>query len=138
VLSAEARGRLERKLGGPVQDDSVVVHLAFDSGGKLLGYGVVSEEIGKYHPITFLVGATPEFRVQRVSVLVYRESHGGDVRRERFLNQYRGKNPSSPIRLNRDIVNISGATLSVNALNFGVRKVLGILSELYLKEPARP
>jgi Na+-translocating ferredoxin:NAD+ oxidoreductase RnfG subunit len=135
VVGPETRRRIEETLGRPVDDDTVRVYRALNASGGLLGYGVVSDEIGKYHPITFLVGATPEFKVERVTVLVYRESHGADVRRARFLNQYRGKSASSPIRINDDIVNISGATMSVRSLNFGVRKVLSILEDFYAPSP---
>lgn len=131
VLAADARAAIEKRLGGRVAEDTVTVHRAWAADGSLLGYGVVSEEIGKYRPITFLVGTTPRLDVERVHVLVYRESHGADVRRARFLNQYRGKDLDDPIRANRDIINISGATLSVRSLNFGVKKVLGILAALY-------
>jgi hypothetical protein len=89
-----------------------------------VGLGVVAEEVGKYRPFTFLVGATPTLKVQNVEVLVYRESRGGEIQRSRFLRQYRGKDASDPIRLNRDILNIAGATMSVNAMNHGVKRVL--------------
>ena len=131
ILSTDQRTALEKTLGGRVADDTVVVHRAWRDSTVLVGYGVVSEEIGKYRPITFLVGATPERAVARVTVLVYRESHGADVRRTRFLNQYRGKEWDDPIRLNKDIINVSGATLSVRSLNYGVKKVLGILETFY-------
>ena len=131
VFSIEERAALAKTLGGPVADDTVVVHRAWRDSTTLLGYGVVSEEIGKYRPITFLVGTNPSLEVVRVTVLVYRESHGAEVRKPRFLNQYRGKDFDDPIRLNRDIINVAGATLSVRSLNFGVRKVLGILGAFY-------
>jgi len=124
------KARLEASLGGPVAEDTVIVHTAVAADGAVLGHAVVSEEVGKYRPITFMVGTTPDLRVERVTILVYRESHGGEVRRDRFLNQYRGKTAASPLRRNQDIINISGATLSVRALNFGVRKVLGLLDAL--------
>ncbi len=127
VLGDSARAALVEQLGGPVAEDTVTVHRALGAGGRTLGYAVVSEEIGKYRPITFMVGVNRSLEVERVTILVYRESHGGDVRRERFLGQYHGKSAQSPLRTNRDIVNISGATLSVRALNYGVRKVLGLL-----------
>jgi hypothetical protein len=131
ILDGAQRAALEKTLGGPVADDTVQVHRAWRDSTVLVGYGVVSEEIGKYRPITFLVGTTPELAVARVTVLVYRESHGADVRKARFLNQYRGKDLDDPIRLNRDIINIAGATLSVRSLNFGVKKVLGMLTAFY-------
>ena len=71
----------------PVTGDSLEVHLVHDDDDDddLLGYAVVTEKIGKYWPITFLVGITPTFRVAGVAVLVYRESRGSEVRRTRFL-----------------------------------------------------
>ena len=134
VLTEPQRKTLEKSLGGPVADDTVTVHRAWHDS-SLVGYGVVSEEIGKYRPITFLVGTNPELEVVRVTVLVYRESHGADIRKTRFLNQYRGKDWDDPIRQNRDIINIAGATLSVRSLNFGVRKVLGMLRAFHGVSP---
>lgn len=118
-------------LGRPLERDSLEVYLACGPLGEVLGYAVVAEEIGKYRPITFMVGATPQFAVKEVAVMVYRESRGGEVRRSRFLSQYRGKGLRDPLQLNRDIINISGATLSVRALNTGVRRVLLCLEALY-------
>ena len=63
--------------------------------------------------------------------MVYRETRGGDVKRERFLSQYRGKTVRDPISTNRDIINISGATLSVRSMNAGVKRVLAELTAVY-------
>jgi hypothetical protein len=85
-------------------------------------------EVAKYQP-SLIVGRDRS-RVKDVEVLVYRESRGGEVRTMRFLRQYRGKSAGSAIRTNRDILNIAGATLSVNALNHGVKRVLLCLETL--------
>ncbi len=130
-VPATVKAELKRKLGGEVSEDSLDVWLAYEGGGSLLGYAVTAEEIGKYRPITFMVGIDRGFRVVGAAVLVYRESRGGEVRRSRFLRQYRGKSSRDPIRINRDIVNITGATLSVRALNFGVRKLVSLTELLY-------
>ncbi len=111
--------------------DSLQLYIAYAEDGKQLGYSVVLNEIGKYRPITFMVGVTRDFRIKDVAVLVYRESRGGEVRRARFLRQYRGKGTSDPVRINRDIINITGATLSVRALNRGVRESVHLLKQLY-------
>ena len=111
--------------------DSLQLYIAYREDGKQLGYSVVLNEIGKYRPITFMVGVTRDFRIKDVAVLVYRESRGGEVRRARFLRQYRGKRTSDPVRINRDIINITGATLSVRALNRGVRESVHLLKQLY-------
>ena len=126
-----ARNRLERTLGRPLPSSTLEVTLVADSAGAPRGYAVITEERGKYLPITFMVGVTPELRVRDVAVLVYRESRGSDVKRKRFLAQYRGKRARDPIDSNRDIINISGATISVRSMNAGVKRVLAELTEIY-------
>lgn len=130
-LSTQAKGDLVKALGRSFAEDSLRVDTAYGEDGALLGYAVVSEEIGKFRPITFIVGIEPHFAVRGAAILIYRESRGGQVRQPRFLRQYVGKDSRDPIRINRDIVNISGATLSVRALNFGVRKVLALTEHFY-------
>ena len=136
TLSEEALRRLSRQLGRQVQGEPRNITLHWDAAGKFLGYSTVAAEIGKYRPITFMVGITPQFTVRDVAVLAYRESRGGDVKRKRFLAQYRGKSVKSPIDSNRDIINISGATISVRSMNAGVKRVLAEISALY--ETAQP
>ena len=130
-VSTALKEQAEAQLGRRFAEDSLRVHLLYDAADRLLGYAIVTEEIGKYRPITFMVGVDPQFKVEGAAVLIYRESRGGEVRRSRFLRQYRGKSSADPIRINRDIVNISGATMSVQALNFSVRKLLYLTQALY-------
>lgn len=130
VLTPAERTALEKKLGQALPSDTVVVLRPRDAAGARLGYAVIGEEVGKYRPITFMVGADTALRVRNVEVLVYRESRGGEVRTSRFLRQYRGKSPGDAVRTNRDILNIAGATLSVNALNLGVKRILLCLETL--------
>ena len=75
----------------------------------------ILEEIGKVKPITtgFVV---ENHTVQQMRVLIYRESHGWEVRYPFFTDQFQGLELSSKNRLNKKIDGISGATLSVNAL----------------------
>ena len=133
-----ARVELADGVGRAIAEDSLEVWLAYNANGSLRGYTVITEETGKYRPITFMVGVGPEFRVRGAAVLVYRESRGGEVRRSRFLRQYRGKSSRDPIRINRDIINITGATLSVRALNFGVRKLVTLTEYLYGSDQPAP
>ncbi len=119
------REGLEAILGWRVRDSVFQCYFIFDSGEKV-GTAVLADEQGKYRPITFMAGIDNDNRVVDVRVLIYRESRGGEVRQTRFLKQYRGKSLENPIRINRDIINITGATISVNALNAGVRKALAV------------
>lgn len=83
----------------------------------------VFEEIGKEEPITagFVVS---EGKISQVRVLTYRESRGGEVRYPVFLKQYQGAELQADNNLNRPIDGISGATLSVNAMNRMARLAL--------------
>jgi hypothetical protein len=110
---------------GLVETDSLIrMSYAVDSAGALLGAYRVASEVGKYLPFEFLVGLDGSGQVKDVVVLNYREARGGEVKRERFTSQYRGKTVVSPVRLNRDILGIAGATLSAWAVNRGVKKAL--------------
>lgn len=126
LVDAGLADRFQRSIGLPLLEEFFEI-LEISVSGQLAGYAVVSDEVGKFYPITFIVGVDPQLKIVGVRVLIYRESHGGDVKRGRFLRQYGGKQLGDPIAINRDIINISGATISVGALNRGVRKVLLIL-----------
>ena len=124
--TAAQRATLEDALGRRLFEPTYRFLLVYDRAGHLQGYALVTDERGKYRPITFMVGVTPDFRVADAAVMVYRESRGGEVQRARFLSQYRGRTMRDPIQINRDIVNISGATISVRSMNAGVRKALAV------------
>lgn len=126
------RASLERALGRALYEPEYPVRRLF-RGSVPLGYSLVTEERGKYRPITMLIGVDTASRprVAGVQILVYREPRGGEVAREFFLRQYRGKSIGDPIRLNRDIINISGATISVQSVNAAVRKSLALIERYY-------
>jgi FAD:protein FMN transferase len=104
---------------------------AAKQNGKVVGYAVVVDEIGKVNPFTLMVSTTPDFKVRDVAVMVYREPRGGEITQKRFLAQYKGKGSSDLLLLNRDIVGITGATLSVQGANRGVHKALAVLELVY-------
>lgn len=124
--TAAQRAQLEEQLGRRLFEARYSFLVVYDARERLQGYALITDERGKYRPITFMVGVTPDFRVSDAAVMVYRESRGGEVQRERFLAQYRGRTLRDPIAINRDIINISGATISVRSMNAGVRKALAV------------
>lgn len=83
----------------------------------------VLEEIGKEEPITagFVVD---NGKLQQARVLVYRESRGGEIRYPAFLKQYEGAALAPDDHLDRNIDGISGATLSVRAMERMARLAL--------------
>lgn len=93
------------------------------SGG---GWFMVDEVVGKHEFITYAIGLTNEGKVKGIEIMDYRESYGRQVRDPQWRAQFTGKTKASPLKLDGDIKNISGATLSSRHLTEGVRRVLAL------------
>jgi len=92
--------------------------------GRLIGYAFVDDVIGRTEPITYLVATTPDAAVVGVDLLTFRESHGYQVERQTWRDQFHGRRLGPELHLGRAIDSISGATLSARALTRGVRRLL--------------
>ena len=75
----------------------------------------ILDEIGKDKPITTGV-VINQGRIERVRVLIFRESRGWEVRHAFFTDQFDQATLNKNKELDRRIDNISGATLSVRAV----------------------
>lgn len=75
----------------------------------------ILEEIGKVKLITAGI-VVDQGRIERLKVLIYRESHGWEVKHPFFTDQFHEAGLDEKRRLDRKIDGIAGATLSVNAL----------------------
>lgn len=75
----------------------------------------ILEEIGKEEPITAGI-VVDSGKLERMRVLIFRESRGDEVRYPFFTRQFEGAELKPDLRLDRHIDAISGATLSVRAL----------------------
>ena len=83
----------------------------------------ILEEIGKEELITagFVIS---QGHIDHVRVLAYRESRGQEVRDPSFLKQFAGAGLDNGDHLDRGIDGISGATLSVHAMERMARLAL--------------
>jgi Na+-translocating ferredoxin:NAD+ oxidoreductase RnfG subunit len=119
---------IERVYGGGAQVDTLHVDTAVvyrvSRGGGLLGFAQVRNVKGKEQPITYLVATDSADALRDVDILVYREAYGGEVAYEPWRKQFRGKTAAAPLQVGKDIKNISGATISSNAVTRGVRQAL--------------
>jgi Na+-translocating ferredoxin:NAD+ oxidoreductase RnfG subunit len=122
---------IQRISGQTVRTRGEQVWKAF-SGDDLIGFFVLDYVIGKHLVIDYSVSLEADGRVRRVDVLEYRESYGGEIRGEGWLAQFVGKRGGSALEVNKDIRNISGATLSSRHVTEGVKRVLA-LYEVRLK-----
>jgi hypothetical protein len=95
-----------------------------EAGGKAIGYFVFDRVVGKHLFIDYAVALTPAGAVQKIEILEYRESYGGEIRSPSWLAQFVGKTSGSPLKINGDIRNIAGATLSSTHVTEGVKRIL--------------
>jgi Na+-translocating ferredoxin:NAD+ oxidoreductase RnfG subunit len=93
-------------------------------GGQLLGFFIVDYVIGKHLLIDYSVALEPDGRVKGVEVLEYRESYGSEITSHSWLRQFVGKTGRDPVAIDKDIRNISGATLSSHHVTEGVKRIL--------------
>jgi thiamine biosynthesis lipoprotein len=130
ILAQDQRKTLEENTGLRFAEAEYPTFVA-TSKGQPDGYAIILNEIGKHENITFIVGVSPKGRVMEVAVMEYRESRGEEVKEQRFLSQFKGKKSGDAIRVNQDIVNYTGATLSSYAIARGVRRALALTQLFY-------
>lgn len=93
---------------------------------------VIDEVVGKHELITYAVGINKDGTVRQIEIINYIESYGYQVADANWRQQFVGKTAASPIKLNKDIDNISGATLSSKHIADGVKRVM-VMYDLALK-----
>ncbi|MBI3991293.1 MAG: FMN-binding protein [Candidatus Omnitrophica bacterium] len=112
-----------------LQEQEFKIHIIL-SEGKVIGWAVVLEEMGKIKPITFLVGIGAEGKVIGVHVLEYRDMFGSEIKRRSFLRQFKGKSAKDPIKVGRNIDAVTGATISSQAATTAVKKSLELIQQI--------
>ena len=116
---------IERLSGHKVRTRGQQVWRA-EADARLLGFFIVDYVIGKHLVIDYAVALDPDGRVLQVDILEYRESYGGEISNRSWLAQFVGKAGRDPVELDRDIRNISGATLSSRHVTEGVKRILAL------------
>ena len=127
-LTAGQRKAIEKACDVRVRNPDLKIWRAEDGGWFLL-----DEVIGKHEFITYAVGLTADGAVKQIEVMDYRETYGGQIRDEKWRAQFTGKKHGAKLKLDDDIQNISGATLSSRHIAEGVRRLLATY-ELVLKK----
>jgi len=144
-LSGEKLKQIKEHLGGSliyhqegsesaeVQSERETTFYFAKKGGERLGVAVIDVQPGKWGPVTFITAMDIKGTVKAVRVMSYQEIRGKPIARLAFMNQYRGKHVNSTLTVGRDIVGISGATISSRSATFSVKKALVLYEVFYLK-----
>jgi Na+-translocating ferredoxin:NAD+ oxidoreductase RnfG subunit len=100
--------------------------------GKLIGWLFLDQVIGKHELITYALGVNTDGSIRQLQIIEYLETYGSQVRYPNWRDQFVGKTVRDPVRVDSDIDNISGATLSARHLTDGIRRLL-LLHQLLLR-----
>ena len=84
---------------------------------------ILDQVIGKHEYIDIGVGIGADGAVAGVEVLEYRESYGHEIIHPNWRAQFKGRGPQERLELNKQIQNISGATLSCRHVTDGVNRL---------------
>lgn len=102
----------------------------------VLGFLLPDHVIGKHDFIDYAVAVSTNGAVLQVEILEYREHYGGQVRLPKWREQFVGKTAAAPLKLNHDIYNITGATLSCRHVTEGVKRLLVAFDRVRARMPA--
>jgi hypothetical protein len=123
VVDSDLRARMEKILDHRFAG----IRIRYWHDGRTTAW--VLEEIGKTEPITIGV-AVQDATVKLVRVLEFRESRGWEIRYPFFTGQFEGMSMTDRLTLDRPVDGITGATLSVSAVDKVVR--LALLLDRYV------
>lgn len=129
-FTAEQRERIQQLAGTRQRSEQQAVWRA-ERDGQLLGWFIVDEVLGKHENITYATALSADGKVLGLEVMSYRETHGGQIREAAWRQRFVGKSLADPLKLDQDVPNISGASLSCRHVLDGVKRLL-VLHKLFL------
>ena len=118
LTPAQAKA-IEQASGVRVREKALRVWHAADGG-----WFYVDQVLGKHEFITYALALDARGAVTGLEILDYRETYGGAVRNPTWRAPFSGTRNGAPLRLDADIANLSGATLSSAHITDGVRRLL--------------
>jgi Na+-translocating ferredoxin:NAD+ oxidoreductase RnfG subunit len=133
-FSSEQRDLIKAQSGLRQRTDEQRVWRA-ERDGQLQGWWLLDDVIGKHEFITYAVALSPRGEVLGIEILSYRETHGGQIRDSAWRQHFVHKTLADPFKLDQDVPNISGATLSCRNVLDGVKRLL-VLHKLFLVNKA--
>jgi Na+-translocating ferredoxin:NAD+ oxidoreductase RnfG subunit len=129
ITLSEDQMKAIQKLSGVRVRNLTLQAWKVEGGGWLL----IDNVIGKHEFIDYALAINADGSVKNVEILTYRETYGGEVRHAKWRAQFSGKTSASDLKVDTDIKNISGATLSSVSVTQGVKRLLHTWS-LVLKD----
>lgn len=99
-------------------------------GDELTATALIDNVYGKSQPITFMLIINRRGEIIATEIIKYREPYGGQISNKRWLKQFEGKDISSSFKTGDEISTISGATISVNSITRGIKKLVLLINKI--------
>lgn len=127
-LTSEQRATIERLSREPLESDFVTAYAGYRAD-ELIGYAFIDTHQVRTLPETFLVVVDAAGLVTDTHVLAFYEPLEY-LPADRWLGQYRGRRLEADLEVGNRIAGITGATLTAEAINGGIRRALAIYAVL--------
>ncbi len=101
------------------------------SDKNLLGYAFIDKAPSKVDEFDYLVLFDKDLIIKKAKVLIYREDYGGEIGSKRWLRQFIGKTTHDKLIYKKDIIAISGATISANSMTVAINNLLKTIRILH-------
>ncbi len=97
-----------------------------EQDNNFAGWFVVDNVVGKHEYITYGAALSPDGHIIGIEIMSYRETHGDEVRDASWRDHLKNKTLDDKFKLDEDVPNISGATLSCRNVMDGVKRLLAL------------
>ncbi|MBT8302923.1 MAG: FMN-binding protein [Bacteroidia bacterium] len=105
--------------------------IVYDNNFK--GYGYIGNAASMTANFDYLILLDDSFTITKSQVLIYREEYGGEIGSKRWLKQFIGKKEGEELIHGKDIVAISGATISTTSMTSAINDLLKSLAVIKSK-----
>jgi Na+-translocating ferredoxin:NAD+ oxidoreductase subunit G len=133
VFLEEAQVKEIQNLARAKLESEVVTFYVGKSTAGVLGYAFVETHIVRTMPETFMAVLNPDGTVSFVEILAFYEPEDY-LPPKRWLGLFGNKKLDNDLMVKRGIRNVTGATLTAQAITDGVRRILAIYQVAIQKE----
>ncbi len=125
VFLTDDQTKTIEKLAKAKLESKLVTYYIWTRRDSVLGYAFFETNVVRTKPETFVVGLNPDGSVKSIEILAFYEPLDY-LPTSRWLKLFNKKILNDGLWPKRDIHNITGATLTAQAITQGVRKILAI------------
>lgn len=133
-LSKEQTLLAQKRARAKVDSSLWTYYVGRSTDGTVVGYAYFDKVIVRTLPAAIMAVVGPDHRLRFIEILAFNEPEDY-LPRKRWLGLFRGHALNDELRLHGAIRNVSGATLTAEAVTRSARRLLAIHGVLYPGKP---